>query len=223
MIRTGLSLALCLAAVPATAQQSFELPQGCEAYVTVQTAACTVEHHFTCEGDPDGFRRRASLDEDGLTFLGQIDGEAQWIASFHALAGVLEELMPDPADPASMSDLLGKGLDTYDFRTTSPQTGETRYVGQDRLTGRSIEIDGVPLEETEYRITAFDAEGTEIWRSSGNEFVHRDWRRFFSGTGATITPEGRIEHDDKPVEFIFPGEPGFLSPRPKHGCGVAIS
>ena len=46
---------------------------------------------------------------------------------------------------------------------------------------------------------------------------------FLSGTGTVTTSEGSFDRADRPVEFIFPGEPGFLSPNPKHGCGVAIS
>ncbi|MFN3662802.1 hypothetical protein [Yoonia sp.] len=220
-----IALSLILAAGPAIAQgpSTFSLPAGCTAYVTVQSQSCEVDHHFTCSGDTDGMKRRVSLDEQGLTYVGQIDEEAQWIASFHVLAGINETLAPDPADPASLTELFASNLDTWDFRTQSAEVGETRYVGQDSLTGRQVTIDGVTLDETDYHITAYDASGTEIWSSRGNEYVSRDWRMFLSGTSTITTPGDTFTLDNAPVEFIFPGEPGFLSARPKHGCGLAIS
>lgn len=218
-------MALTMIAGPAFAQgpATFSLPAGCTAFVTVQNTSCEVEHHFTCNNDAAGMKRRVSLDEQGLTYVGQTDDEAQWIASFHVLAGINETLAPDPVDPASLTELFATNLDTWDFRTLSAEVGETRYVGQDSLTGRQVTIDGVTLEETAYEITAFDASGAEIWSSSGNEFVSRDWRMFLSGTSTVTTAGGTTSRDNTPVEFIFPGEPGFLSASPKHGCGIAIS
>lgn len=215
---------LCLTA-PAVAQTPapFTLPAGCEAFLTVQTESCEVEHQFICTFDPEGHQRRASLNEDGLIYAGMIDSETQWIESFHILSGHRERLEADPIEPASFSDLIATGVDDYDFRTLSDEIGETRYVGQDTLTGRKITIDGVTLEETTYDITAFDAAGNELWSSQGREFISRDWRMFLSGTGTITTPRGSFERSDRPVEFIFPGEPGFLSSRPKHGCGIALS
>jgi hypothetical protein len=220
-----LAVVLLFAASPVLAQSgpTFSLPAGCTAFVTVQNKSCEVEHHFTCDSDAPGMKRRVSLDEQGMTYAGQIDDEAQWIASFHALPGISEMLAPDPVDPASLTELFATNLDTFDFRTLSAEVGETRYVGQDSLTGRQVTIDDVTLDETAFSITAYDGSGTEIWSSKGNEFVSRDWRMFLSGTSTIMTPDDTFTLDSSPVEFIFPGDPGFLSARPKHGCGLAIS
>lgn len=227
-----LAIAL-LAASPALAQESpapqpsgatFQPPPGCTAYVTVQMASCTVSHHFTCEGDPAGWQRRVDMDESGIAYAGVIDAETQWIESIHFLSSHSEELAPDPADPASFSKLVETGLDTFDFTTNSAEIGPTRYVGQDRLTGESVTIDGVTLDRTEYSIQALDAAGKEVWRSAGTEYISRDWRMFLSGTGTTRLPEGDAsEGDDTPVDFIFPAEKGFLSVRPTRGCGQVMS
>ncbi|MEL6838443.1 MAG: hypothetical protein AAFP85_04080 [Pseudomonadota bacterium] len=217
---------LILLAGPAAAQSNastFSLPAGCDAYLTVQSESCTVDHHFVCEGDAVGHQRRVSLDEQGLTYVGEIDAETQWISSFQVLSGHRERLESSPVEPASLSDLIATGVDDYDFRTLSDEIGETRYVGQDTLTGRQITIDGVTLDETTYDITAYDAAGNEVWSAQGNEFISRDWRMFLSGTGTVTTSEGSFDRANRPVEFIFPGETGFLSPNPKHGCGVAVS
>jgi hypothetical protein len=222
MIRLSLAL-ICLAA-PAFAQSNtFNLPQGCTAYLTVQMRSCTVSHHFTCEGDPTGYQQRVDLDERGLTYVGTIDAETQWISSFHPFTGHSEMLAPSPAKPASLSALLATNVNEYDFETNSAEIGTTRYVGTDRLTGKTVTIDGVTLDQTEYAIRALAPDGSELWRSSGNEFISREWRMFLSGTGTVVTPDDSFDTDDTPMEFINPGEPGFLSANPKFGCGAVLS
>lgn len=209
--------------VNAQETEVFSLPEGCDAWVTVQHKDCSVEHNFTCEGDPAGVKQRVAFDEQGMTYLGATDDESQWLRSFHPLTGHFEQLEDSPADPASFTELLETGIDTYDFRTLSDEIGATRFVGQDSLTGRVVTIDGVTLEETQFNITAYDEAGNEMWSANGNEYIHREWRMFQAGPGTVILPEETYEEDDSPVEYIFPGEPGFMSVNPKHGCGVVMS
>lgn len=220
MMKTIATLTL-LAASPVAAQQ-FSLPQGCEAYLTIQSTSCTVSHYFRCTDDANGEQRRATLDEEGMTYVGRINAEAEWVESFHLRSGHTERLMSSP-DPMSMSELLGNDVDTWDFSTDSREIGVSQYVGMDRLTGESVVIDGITLLRTEFALTAFDGDGNEIWRSEGSEYVNPDWRMFIGGTSTYITSDDRFDNDDTPVEFIFPGEPGFLSANPKHGCGVQMS
>ncbi len=219
----SIAIIALLAPVGAMAQAPFSLPAGCTAFLTVQEASCTVDHHFLCEGDPEGTRRRVSLDEDRMTYMGQIDAETQWIESYHPLSGHTERLESHPAEPASFSDLITNKIDVYDFRTSSSEVGTTRYVGKDILTGRVVTIDDVPLEETRFEITALAPDGTLLWRSEGHEFINRDWRLFLSGTAMITNTTETFETDNTPKEFIFPGEAGFLSSKPKYGCGVVMS
>ena len=223
MIARPLIAMVVLTASPALAADTFALPQGCDAFVTIQSRSCSVDHHFTCAGDPEGVKRRVSLNEDGLTYVGSTDSEAQWLASYYPFTGHSERLEDSPADPASLGELLIKGVDTYDFTTLSDEIGATRYVGEDRLTGKIITIDDVALQQTEYNITAFGPDGSELWSSSGNEFVNAEWRSFIGGTGTVTLPDDSFDKDDRPVEFIFPGEPGFLSANPKFDCGAVLS
>lgn len=220
MMKTGITIAL-LAATPVAAQQ-FSLPAGCEGYLTIQSTSCTVSHYFRCDGDVNGEQRRATLDEEGLTYVGTINSEAEWVESFHLRSGHTEQLV-SAVDPMSMTTLLSDMVDTWDFTTDSAEIGQSTYVGMDRLTGESVVIDGITLLRTEYALTARDAAGDEIWRSEGAEFVNPDWRMFIGGTSSYITSDDRFDSDDTPVEFIFPGEDGFLSVNPKHGCGVQMS
>ena len=54
---------------------------------------------------------------------------------------------------------------------------------------------------------------------------------FPQGCDAFLTIQGHsclVEHyftceGDRPVQFIFPGEPGFLSANPKFDCGAVLS
>ncbi|SLN34365.1 hypothetical protein [Pseudooctadecabacter jejudonensis] len=214
--------ALAVPSVVAQDAQQFSLPQGCEAYLTIQTSSCSVSHHFTCDFDAAGEQRRATLDEEGLSYIGKINSEAEWVESFHLRSGHTEQLSFS-ADRMMMTDLLAGDVDTWDFTTSSDEIGETQYVGFDQLTGEAVTIDGVDLLRTEYALTAFDEDGTEIWRAEGREFVNAEWRMFIGGVSSYTTSEGTFDSDDTPVEFIFPGEEGFLSQNPKHGCGVELS
>lgn len=220
MMKTVLTLAV-LAAAPAAAQE-FSMPQGCDAYLTIQSTSCSVSHYFRCGEDASGQQRRATLDEDGLSYVGRINAQAEWLESFHLRSGHTERLSDAP-DPMNVRELVANGVDTWDFTTDSAEIGQSRYVGMDRLTGESIEIDGVTLLRTEYALTAYDADGNEAWRSEGNEFVNPEWNMFIGGTSSYITSDDQFDSDDSPVEFIFPGEPGYLSVNPKHGCGVEMS
>ncbi|HVG49298.1 MAG TPA: hypothetical protein VM899_14320, partial [Rubellimicrobium sp.] len=223
---------LSLLAAPAFAQdaapqapdrRTFQPPAGCTAFLTIQMSSCTVSHHFTCEGDPKGVQRRVDMDEGGVTYFGAIDAQTQWLESYHVLSQHSEFLAPNPTDPAEFDKLLANGQDEWDFTTNSDEIGPTRYVGHDRLTGETATIDGVTLDRTEYEITAYASDGSEAWRGTGNEYVSRDWRMFISSTRSVAVGEDVEEVDDTPKEFILPGEPGFLSVSPKHGCGEVMS
>ncbi|KPP89120.1 MAG: hypothetical protein HLUCCA08_02735 [Rhodobacteraceae bacterium HLUCCA08] len=222
-MKTIASILFVLVAAPAAANQSFALPEGCEGYVTIQKRGCVVTHLFTCAGDPPGQQRRADLGEDGLDYLGIIDAEAQWVESFHVTAGHTDTLGPRIRDAASFTELLETGADDFDFETTSDLYGVTRYVGRDGLTGVVVEIDGVPLRETDFELTAFDAAGAELFRVSGREYIHPDWRTFVSGVRRVTSANGVTETDNTPVDFAFPGEPGFLARDPVQDCSVVLS
>jgi len=68
-------------------QRTFSLPEGCTAYLTVQSQDCSVDHHFTCEGDPEGHKQRISLTEDGVVYVGSTNFESEWVGSFHPRSG----------------------------------------------------------------------------------------------------------------------------------------
>lgn len=206
-----------------SSEQTVTLPGGCEAYATIQKRSCTVSTLFHCEGDPDGHQRRMDFDEETMTYMGQIDAETRWVETFYASTGTSETLAPNPVDPASFSTLIETGYDDWDFGTISSNNILTIFRGYDRLTGETLLIDGVTLEQTEFSIVAYDPAGPELWRSVGNEYIQRDWRTFLSGTRTVTVPGEVFETDGRPVEFAFPGAPGFQSTEPRYDCGVTLS
>ncbi|MBW7922586.1 MAG: hypothetical protein H3C51_10865 [Rubellimicrobium sp.] len=209
---------------PALAQDTFQLPEGCTAYVTEQQRSCIVSHHFTCTDDPAGWQRRVDIDESGVIYIGAIDAETRWVESLSPQSGIVEVLGDDERDPASFSTLTSTGIDTFDFTTrTDPDGIVTRFTGQDRLTGETVTISGVILERTEFSMIARDENGAEVWRAEGREFINRDWRTFFGGTRTTTMGDESWDADTSPMAFIFPGEPGFLSASPRYDCGALLS
>lgn len=215
----GLALAW---AAPAPAQ-TFTPPEGCTAFMTVQARGCRVSHHFRCEQDPPGDQWRADFDQEGIFFSSRIDREAQWVESYEMFPLVKQVLDPNPEDPASFSELLD-GADSYAFGL-SRDTGErSRVTGFDRLTGRSVTIDGIVLQETEFEFTETSIGGTVLRRAHGREYIHPEWRLFFAGPTQWDTGEGAfIPVDGSPVDFVFPGEPGFLTTEPQFDCDAILS
>jgi hypothetical protein len=216
-----------LGAGPATAQSptpgTFSPPAGCKGWLTVQSRGCRVSNHYRCSADAPGDQWRADFDQEGIFFVSRIDRETQWVESFDMFPTTRQTLIPDPADPASFSTLLSTGLDTFDFGLMQDDGPQSRVRGFDKLTGRSVVIDGVDLEETEFEYSETAPDGTVLRSAKGNEFIHRDWRLFLAGTSEWEGPDGPVAVDGTPKQFIFPGEPGFFTTEPIFDCDVTMS
>ena len=215
-MRKFLILACLIAPADPVLAGTWEAPAGCEAFMTVQAKACRVSHYYRCAADRPGEQWRVDLDQEGPYFFSKIDAEGQWVESYDP---VMQLLDPNPADPASMSELIADGTDTWSFSLSKEDGSGSRAEGYDRLTGQSVTIDGITLLETEVDFTEYDLAGTILRRSRGNEYVHPEWRLFFAGPGETDLGDGQwLPIDGSPVEFIFPGEPGFLATQPIYDC-----
>lgn len=218
-------LLLILALLPAPAWAgSFTPPQGCMLFMTVQAHDCRVSNHYRCDQDAPGDQWRADFDQNGMFFQSRIDRETQWVESFEGNPAVRQVLDPNPADPASFSELLAKGVDTFEFGLSKDDGTQTRVTGYDRLTGKSYTIDGVALQETEYEYTETDPAGNVLARAHGNEYIHPEWRMFFSGPSQWDAGDGTyLPMDGSPVRFIFPGQPGFGATTPIFDCDAVLS
>jgi len=214
-------------AVPAMSQSAtpgvFSPPPGCTGWLTVQSRGCRVSNHYRCAADTPGDQWRADFDQEGIFFVSRIDRETQWIENFDMFPTTRQVLLPDPADPASFSTLLSTGIDTFDFGLAEDGGSQSVVRGFDRLTGRSVTIDGVTLEETEFDYTETAPDGSVLQKARGNEYINRDWRLFLSGISEWESPDGPLPVDGTPREFIFPGEPGFFTTEPIFDCDATMS
>lgn len=210
-------LALSLAA-PALAG-AWQVPEGCEIFLTAQSRACRVSNHYRCGNDAPGDQWRADFDQEGLFFLSRINFETEWVESHEVNPPVRQTLDPGAEDPASFSGLLASGHDSFSFALTRDDGRHSRVTGYDRLTGRSFTVSGVTLEETEFEYTETDDTGNILRREHGNESISRDMRLFFAGAGETDLGDGTwLPYDGSPISFAFPGQPGFGSTRPLYEC-----
>ncbi len=201
----------------------FDPPEGCSVFMTVQSRGCVVANHYRCEGDPAGDQWRADFDQEGIFFVSHIDSETQWVESFDFFPLVRQSLDTNPADPASFSELLSKGVDSFDFNLTKDDGSHSHVTGFDKLTGNSVTIDGIDLQETEFSFSEMAADGSVLRSAKGNEYIKADWRMFFSGPSEWVTPDGSVPVDGSPRQFIFPGEPGFRATEPIFDCDAVLS
>ncbi|WP_373412214.1 hypothetical protein [Yoonia sp.] len=212
-------LTALVAATPAAAQQSFGAPEGCEAVLTIQNKGCVMTNVWQCEADDPGDQWIALITQGGVFSVQRVDDEFQWLESYKLTGN--ERLLTPAEDPASLTELFETQIDTWDF-TLETDTGTERNVGYDQLTGETTEIDGEVLLNTEFQGRTIDQDGNEIDASNGRQFVSEKHRLFFFGeTWPQDDPSQVI--DMSPVEFIYPGEPGFFADRPKYECNVIES
>jgi hypothetical protein len=215
-MRKFLILACLIAPAAPVLAGTWEAPAGCEAFMTVQAKACRVSHYYRCAADRPGEQWRVDLDQEGPYFFSKIDAEGQWVESYDP---VMQLLDPNPADPASLSELIAQGVDTWSFSLSKEDGSGSRAEGYDRLTGQSVIIDGITLSQTEVDFSEYDLAGNVLRRSRGNEYVHPEWRLFFAGPGETDLGDGQwLPIDGSPVQFVFPGEGGFLATQPIFDC-----
>ena len=81
------------------------------------------------------------------------------------------------------------------------------------------DVDGIEMDQTEFDLQTFAADGSLLHRRSGNQMISREWRLFFSDTEHFENAFGDVEDTvSRPMTFAFPGDAGFLSSRPQFGC-----
>jgi hypothetical protein len=220
-----MKLALILVLLLATPASSgtFTPPEGCTAFLTVQSRQCRVSNYYKCTADAPGDQWRQDFDQEGVFFKSRIDSETQWIESFDMNPEVRQSLDPGAEDPASFTNLNENGRDDFAFGLTKETGEQTRVRGFDKLTGKSFVIDGVTLKQTEFEFTETDMSGNVLRQSRGNEFISTDWRMFFSGPSEWNDGTGYVPIDGSPLQFILPGEKGFASTQPIFDCDAILS
>jgi hypothetical protein len=208
---------------PVLGAGKFPVPAGCTAIATVQQRNCQVSQHYRCSQDAPGEQWVVMLDSEGPFFASKIDSETRWIESIDLDTGETDRIGAE-TDPASFTTLLDTGTDTFDFETESSNGEVRRYKGYDRLTGERVMIDGVPLERTEFDLSAYATDGSLIWRRKGRQLIHREWRLFYSDAEDFVNGFGdTVSTVDAPVRFDFPGDTGFLADKPEYDCDMMMT
>lgn len=218
-----LVLLLALLANPANAQAVFTPPAGCEGVLTIQSKSCLLTNVWSCEADPEGYQWVGIFNRVGPFQIRRVDTEFQWLESFFLNPPHTETMVVPAPDPENLTELFRDMLDIYDF-TVIPNNGDVteRFVGYDRLTGESVVIDGETLLRTEFAYEVLDTEGNLIKARAGRQFVSEKHRIFMFGLSWDVdTPDDIF--DGTPIEFIYPGEPGFFSLTPRYECGAIMS
>ena len=217
-MKTALALFLFALPLPAAAG-TWQPPQGCEVFLTVQSKGCRVSNHYRCAADAPGDQWRADFDQEGLFFKSRINYESEWVESLESNPPVRQTLDANPEDRASFSELLNSGTDTYVFGLSRDDGTHSNVQGMDQLTGRTVTIDGIALEETRFDYSEADDAGNVLHAARGNEYISREWRLFFAGPGETDLGDGQWRPiDGGPMQFILPGEKGFASTQPIFDC-----
>lgn len=217
------ALLLSLAFVTPAAAGSFTPPEGCTTYLTVQSRGCYVANYYRCEKDAPGDQWRADFDQEGMFYMSRIDSETQWVESYEMNPTVVQTLDPNPADPASFSELLATGYDSFAFGLSKDNGEHTNVRGFDRLTGKTVTIDGVALQQTEFQYAETDDDGNVLREARGNEFINKDWRNFYSGTSEWKNGDQWLPMNGTPMQFSEPGDKGFASTQPIFECDAVMS
>lgn len=203
---------------------TFTAPQGCRLEMTIQSRSCTVSQIYRCGGDPTGTQHSAIFGQDGMTHMSTIDAETRWIESTDPETGLVDRLVEAADDHASFSTLLKTGRDDFDFWTESNTGERLHHVGHDELTGEKVVIDGIELEKTRFQLTTSGADGQVLITREGQQFISRANGRFYGGVESFSDWTGDAgDSNDSPVDFSFPGQPGFGQTEPQYDCDQMVA
>lgn len=219
----GLALAALIPGRAAMAAGAFHAPKSCTGFLTVQMHGCLVSNHYRCKGDAKGEQWRVDFDDQGPFFATRTNAETEWLETYDLSAATHEVLQPHGKAPASFSDLLKTGTDRYDFVMQADNGRIEHVTGYDTLTGIKRSVSGVTLEQTDYLTKSVDAKGKLIWKSKGHEWISRELRLFFAGTGLWQDDQGTTTFDNTPALFLKPGQTGFMSTTPEFDCNTVMS
>ena len=216
-------LFMLIIGAPAMAAETFTPPQGCTGVLTVQMRQCLVTNVWSCAADAPGEQWVSLFTQAGPWQVRKVDRDFQWLSTFYASPPVTESIQLPAVDPSNLDELLTTQNDKYDFTVNRDDgTEPERYVGYDRLTGETVQIDGETLLRTEFAYDQLNAAGGVTSSSAGRQYVSATHRLYFFGEDWNAATPDQIT-DASPVQFIYPGEAGFFSPNPKFDCGAVLS
>ncbi len=220
----GISLGIMMGLASPAATQSFDVPAGCQGFLTVQQQVCRVKHYFTCEGDPEGHRHIHTHTADGLIQHMVIDSHFNWVLVDFVGHARRFEVPNNVVGNDSLSILQRDGIYRFDdplYDVMGDQRHAVRWIGANELTGQSRIIDGVQMLEVTHLSDFYDASGAIYAHYDAVQLLWPEYGLFLSwswvdqGSGEMLF--------DRPIDLIFPGEPGFDQATPRYGCDALMS
>ena len=213
--QSALAVSAIFFAVSAQAKDRYTMPDSCQGILTAQLSSCEVQNFYRCDGDPTGFLNAMAFGPDGILYYAIQNADGAPVIGEYPQDGV--SLIDNKRGPDFISStvLMTQGLDRFDFEMDS-DLGTFRAVGQMRLTGETKIIDGRSLDLVESELNFYDPKGALVLSADEPDLFDRELRWHFD----TLDPDGL---NKTPREFIYSGEPGFLTRAPKYDCGVVTS
>jgi hypothetical protein len=204
----------------ALALDLFPRDASCVHELTVQHQNCTVKTYFLCgegqtivraeEVQPDKPRIAMLYDHD-LALI--IAGDALGLTSTYPVGERSALLDWESIFAGGQSNYeMELALDMFGLTRTGPYSARVK-LGAERLTVSGIEL--VPLQE--------DADWVlpqPVGTISGSQthYVSAELDFPIFGEGSSSIANNGGGNGNVPVEILFPGEQGFDSEQPKHGC-----
>ena len=205
------------------ASEPYLPPEGCTAFLTVQSQTCNVSILWQCDQDPAGHKWDAYFDTGGLQFLTNYSDQYAWMETRSYLDDSTEVTTDDPIDPISLTTLLSTGEDTYVFdllRTENEGTRVLHVSGTDNLLDDKMTIDGHDFRLIHYDLTITEEDGTIFYRAAGEQLFSPEYKVFLTYRDGVIEDHGVNRYESLPIDIILPGEQGFADPNPLYGCNA---
>lgn len=218
MIRHALAcLFIFWASTAGSAEDQAVFPETCAPRLTVQAVDCTVTHYATCETDGGGGVMQVRFNGAGVRETQILDADNHPLRIFSGAVDLAFD-QTTPADRMSSSVLLSEGADGYAF-TMSSARGPIRrmtFFGNDELIAEPFSANGFSFQKLRGRYvrTLHLNGGTVTIAVEAEQYVAETFG-FFVPIKETQTQMSRkVMSDQTPVDFLKPGDAGFLSARP---------
>ena len=219
-IATVLGFWPLLLPMPVLADPVMDVPQGCTGFLTIQLENCSVLNHWRCERDPSGRYSVTKIDSD------QTEIQQQVLEGLSLLEMTVvqhdQRITVDQIDLEEYHELLEKGADTYASVLRYDDSGyHIALQGQNELTGKTVVIDGVDLLEVK-STSEFTHPSGQITRKTVMQYIMPSGPLWVPDRIMETGPDNVIAHLG-PVDFVWPGQDGFMTRVPRFNCSPPLS
>lgn len=212
----GAAVAMLMLLPVAARAETLVPPEGCDALLTVQSQSCIVRHVMRCADNAGGFTIM-QFGAGGAETVTDLDAGSYPVEAVTLETGaVYRSALVEDAFDARIAATQGR--DSFAYETVDNAGTRMRYVGKVVRDGRGETIDGVPLVRLLVEREVTSPGRAETWRQRQVLMYHPGLQVALTARVEMVDPPGAIL-ERMPVAFAAPGEPGFLSMEPEHGCG----